>query len=55
MGYMPVHCAASGGSLALVKYFIEFGVDVNAKTKASIIKSISLCYFMLALNCCKEW
>ena len=36
MGYLPIHCAASGGNLTLVKYFIELGVDVNAKTKVSI-------------------
>ena len=36
MGYLPIHCAASGGNLALVKYFIELSVDVNTKTKVSI-------------------
>jgi len=38
MGYMPVHCAASKGSLPLVNYFIELGMDVNAKTEVSTIK-----------------
>ena len=36
MGYLPIHCAASGGNLTLVKYFIDLSVDVNAKTKVSI-------------------
>jgi len=36
MGYLPIHCAASGGNLILANYFIELGVDVNAKTKVSI-------------------
>jgi len=36
MGYMPIHCAASKGYLALVKYFIEFGMDANTRTKVSI-------------------
>jgi len=42
MGYMPIHCAAAKGSLPLVKYFINLGVDVNTKTKVSIVKIVRL-------------
>ena len=44
MGYIPIHCVASEGSLPLVKYFIELelGVDVNTKTKVSLVKLNSL-------------
>ena len=38
MGYLPIHCAAVGGNLVLVKYFIELGMDVNTKTEVSIAK-----------------
>jgi len=46
MGYMPIHCAASGGYLPLVKYFIELelGVDVDTKTEVSLAKLNSLFY-----------
>jgi len=55
MGYMPIHCAASGGSLTLVKYFIELeiGVDVNIKTKVSFVK-LNNCVIHVAYNLCKE-
>ena len=49
MGYLPIHCAASGGSLALAKYFIELGVNVNITTKVSIVKlnsSFNLCWYL---------
>jgi len=40
MGYMLIHCAATGGHLPLIKYLIELecGADVNSKTKVSTVK-----------------
>jgi len=38
MGYMAIHCAATKGSLPLVTFLIEFGVDVNVKTEVSIVE-----------------
>ena len=50
MGYLPIHCAASGGYLPLVNYFVTLGVDVNTKTEVSIVKIESFvmlcCYIM---------
>jgi len=36
MGYLPIHSAASGGYLALVKFFIELSKDMNTRTKVSV-------------------
>jgi len=53
MGYMPIHCAASGGSLPLVKRFIEIGlgIDVNTKANVSIVNYILLilCWHLITL------
>jgi len=38
MGHMPIHFAAYAGSLRLLKDFIMLSVDVNVKTKVSILK-----------------
>jgi len=42
MKYMPIHCAASRGSLPILKYFIELGVDVSTKANVSIVNIDSL-------------
>jgi len=44
MGYMLIHCAASGGHLPLVKYFneLESGMNVNTKAEVSIVRIDSL-------------
>jgi len=44
MGYLPIHCAASKGYLAIVKYFIKLGVDVNTKTEVSTLKMDNFFY-----------
>ena len=40
MGYMPIHCAAAGGHLPLVNYFVVLGVDLNTKTEVSIVELV---------------